>query len=160
MAPLILTPPYSMAEGMRRIDRHMTGQSVAKGVSQLKQRGLIKELKKDGQRYIQLTEKGRLEIVRCRLKQKQKSAWDGKWRIVIFDIPEVTRRDRDFLRSQLKWLGFLELQKSVWIFPYDIQRDLQDFIKLCRAELEGDIRFLTVERIDSDLDLRKYFALK
>jgi phenylacetic acid degradation operon negative regulatory protein len=78
---------------------------------------------------------------------KAKVSWDKKWRMVIFDIPEVTRRDRDFLRSQLQWLGFLELQKSVWIFPYEIKSELGDFIKLCNIELNGDIRFYSTQML-------------
>jgi len=91
---------------------------------------------------------------------KRKLPWDGKWRIIIFDVPEISRKDRDFLRNQLRWLGFMELQKSVWIFPYEIKSELKEFIKLCRLKLKGDVRFLTAEDIDNDKDIKKYFKLK
>lgn len=153
-------PPRSVQEGMYLFDRRMDARTRTKGISQLKRQGLLKDYKKGGEQYLKLTQKGRIEILRYKLKHKNREAWDGKWRIVIFDIPESTREDRDFLRGQLKWLGFFELQKSVWIFPYEIKNELQEFIKLCKVELNGDIRFLTIEQIDSNRDLLRHFELK
>ena len=153
-------PPRSMREGMYLLDRRINARTKTKGISQLKRQGLLKEYKRGEKRYLKLTQKGKIEIVRCKLKQKAGEPWDRKWRVVIFDIPEVTRKDRNFLRRQLKWLGFFELQKSVWIFPYEVKIELREFIKLCKIELSGDIRFLTVERIDTDNDLLKHFQLK
>ncbi|HSW37291.1 MAG TPA: hypothetical protein VLG37_02885 [Candidatus Saccharimonadales bacterium] len=43
--------------------------------------------------------------------------WDGLWRLVIFDIPEVQREARYHIRRLLKELGFAQLQLSVWIHP-------------------------------------------
>lgn len=152
-------PPRSVREGMYLLDRRMNARTRTKGISQLKRQGLLKEYKKGGERYLKLTQKGKVEIIRYKLKQKATESWDRKWRIVIFDIPEATRKDRNFLRRQLKWLGFFELQKSVWIFPHEVKVELREFIKLCKIELNGDIRFLTVEHIDTDDDLLKHFHL-
>ncbi len=35
--------------------------------------------------------------------------------IITFDIPEVDRRKRNWLRMELKYLGFVKLQQSVWL---------------------------------------------
>jgi DNA-binding transcriptional regulator PaaX len=156
----IIHPPRSMRDGLYHMDRRMNDRTKTQGISKLKRQGLLKEYIKDGERYFKLTQKGKIEIMRYKLKQKTVEMWDGKWRVIIFDIAEATRKDRDFLRNQLKWLGFLELQKSVWVFPYDIKNDLQEFVKLCRIEFMGDIRFLTVEHINEDSDLRQHFGLK
>jgi len=152
-------PPRSIQDGMYHFDRRMNARARTKGISQLKKRGFIKEYKKGDERYLTLTRKGKLEVARHALRARRLGSWDGKWRIIIFDIPEATRKDRNFLRKQLKWLGFFELQKSVWIFPYEIKVELQNFLKLCKVELNGDIRFLTAEHIDNDRDLRQYFHL-
>jgi len=105
-----------------------------------------------------LTEKGILEFIKFRIQDKE-SSWDGKWRMVIFDIPEEKRAQRDFLRRQLRWLGFKELQKSVWVFPYDIKQELEEVLTICKSNIYGDIRFLTVDKIEDDKDLRNYFNL-
>lgn len=157
---ILLNPPRTMSGGMNQLYRTIPATRINKGIFQLKTRGLVEEQIKHGERYLQLTEKGRIELVRVHMKEKQKMSWDNKWRVVIFDIPEITRKDRDFLRRQLRWIGFLELQKSVWVFPYDIKTELKEFIRLCKIEFGGDIRFLVVQSIDSDKDLRQSFGLK
>lgn len=44
--------------------------------------------------------------------------WDGKWRIVIFDVPEKFKVARTALSQKLKLLGCYQLQKSVFVSPY------------------------------------------
>lgn len=55
--------------------------------------------------------------------------WDGKWRIVVFDIAEKEHRLRDYLREKLVSLGFGKLQESVYITPLDVLADLKEFLK-------------------------------
>lgn len=43
--------------------------------------------------------------------------WDGRWRMVVFDFPEVARKARDAFRAQLRSQRMGCLQKSVWITP-------------------------------------------
>lgn len=105
-----------------------------------------------------LTEKGVLEFIKFRSEKKQKN-WDDKWRMVIFDVSEEKRNKRDFLRARLKWLGYKELQKSVWVFPYDIKEDLEELLTISKYDGEGDVRFLIVEKMEGDDDLRKEFGL-
>ena len=110
---------------------------------------------------ISLVKKGVLEFIKCNVAiQKQKKEWDGKWRIIIFDIREDRRRIRDSLRNRLNWLGFKELQKSVWIFPYNIRKEIEEILDICNINIIGDVRFLTVEKISKDEDLKKEFELK
>jgi phenylacetic acid degradation operon negative regulatory protein len=47
--------------------------------------------------------------------------WDGKWRIVLLDLPETRKDEREALRYLLKKAGFICLKNSVWIspFPYE-----------------------------------------
>ena len=107
-----------------------------------------------------MTPKGRIEIIKIILwKKLENKKWDGKWRVIIFDIPEMSRRDRDFLRRELKWIGFIELQKSVWIFPFDMEKELMALLKLWKLKFKGDIRFLIVEKITEEEKLKKHFNL-
>ncbi len=70
-----------------------------------------------------ITAKGRLALREagketvCAVKHPEH--WDGKWRILIYDFPEDARSIRNTLRYALDRIGFLLIQKSVWIFPYD-----------------------------------------
>lgn len=55
--------------------------------------------------------------------------WDGKWRLIIWDIPEKRKAVRNLLRSKLKELGFQQFQKSVWGTKKNCTKILREFIK-------------------------------
>ncbi|MDP2930446.1 MAG: hypothetical protein Q8N56_02435 [bacterium] len=133
---------------------------LPKYIYDLKRRGYIQEIGKKGKKRIQLTSKGELEIIKYKIKSKtQKTKWDGKWRAISWDVPERSRKDRDYLRGKLRWLGFKELQKSFWVFPFEIKNEIEELTRLYKEELAGDVRFLTIEKIEDDSDLKEYFDL-
>jgi DNA-binding transcriptional regulator PaaX len=90
------------------------------------------------------------------LKTK-KEKWDGKWRMVAFDIPERFKRGRDALRHKLKNIGFRELQKSVFVFPYDCQKEMSSLVEL--FGLKQYVRFGVLELLDNEDVLKKIFEL-
>ena len=94
-------------------------------------------------------------ITRTLIHRKKK--WDGKWRIVIFDVWEKARSSRDSLRYEIKNFGFRQLQRSVWIYPYECR----DFIWLLKSNFffGKNIRYMVVEELDHDEKLKKYFKL-
>ncbi len=125
-------------------------------ISNLKKSNYFK--KKDKKFY--LTERGRMKIIKNILKDKNKdAAWDGIWRGIIFDIPEANRRERNFLRRELKFIGCVELQKSVWIIPFDIEGELLCLLKLWKKDFRGDIRFIRISSITGEKELKQIFNL-
>ncbi len=157
----LLIDPHSLMRGFSLYGFPGLSKSQAKKlyqqkISKLKRQGYLRETENGWE----LTPKGRIEIIKIIFwKKLQAKKWDGRWRMIIFDIPEMSRRDRDFLRRELKWIGFIELQKSVWIFPYDMERELLALLKLWKLEFKGDIRFLVVEKITGQERLKKQFNL-
>ena len=84
--------------------------------------------------------------------------WDGKWRIIIFDIKEKQRKRRDELRLLLEGAGFIKLQQSVWVHPYPCD----EFIVLLKAHLssKGDeLFYFTAQGLQPDIVLRRHFKL-
>lgn len=91
--------------------------------------GFIEKIEKQGEVYIRLTSQGSKKIARdFPLLAFQKKRWDKKWRVVMFDIEEKSRKVRERFRNKLKELGFGMLQESVFISPYDISKDFTEFI--------------------------------
>jgi DNA-binding transcriptional regulator PaaX len=75
----------------------------------------------DGKLLIELTEKGKKRALVASLDDLSISSpvrWDGKWRIVIFDVPERYKAGRDAMTARLQSLGFRMLQRSVWVHPF------------------------------------------
>lgn len=98
--------------------------------------GYIEKIVKNGQVYLRLTGEGKEKLVRdFPLLSFQKQKWDGKWRIVLFDISELNRKKRDMLRIKLKELGFGMFQESVYISPHNFTKDLVEF--LLASQLSG-----------------------
>ena len=92
----------------------------------------------------------------CALLQKR--AWDKKWRIVVFDIPEKYSQLRDKIRGILKRAGFMQLQRSVWVFPHDCE-ELITFVKQ-ESRLAPYILYGVLDSIESGDRLQKIFKLK
>jgi len=125
----------------------------------LNRRKLIRIKNIDDKVIIELTEKGKkrkLEYDINNIKIKEHKEWDEKWRMVIFDIPENRKSARDALRRKLKNIGFIQFQRSVWIFPYPCEDEI-DFIN----EYFGIGRYVNMvtAKIDNDRPLRKAFKL-
>ncbi|OHA34862.1 MAG: CRISPR-associated endonuclease Cas2 [Candidatus Taylorbacteria bacterium RIFCSPLOWO2_01_FULL_45_15b] len=91
------------------------------------------------------------------LKIQRMSTWDKKWRIVIFDIPESSKTSRDSLRLHLKQMGFIELQKSVFVCPWQCANELDFIIEY--HNLRKYVRSIIAETIDNELALKKEFKL-
>lgn len=92
--------------------------------------GWIEKTVKDNQVYLQLTNRGKKQIIRdFPLLAWQKQKWDKIWRVVVFDIEEKQKRTREFLRAKLYELGFGQLQKSIYISPFDVADDMAEFLE-------------------------------
>ena len=91
------------------------------------------------------------------IKIKPPKNWDGKWRIVIFDIPYYLRKSRDSLRLLFKQMGFYPLQKSVFIHPFDCRKEIEFVTEYHRANKY--IRFIVADSVDNESFLRKHFKL-
>jgi len=117
------------------------------------------EVYQDGkERFIILTKKGRQRIVKYLFQDGKVPIpykWDGKWRMVIFDIPENLKATRNIVRDLLKRIGFYQLQKSVYVYPHEcigIVRYLED-----AYDLDPYIQFVVAERIETEIDLIALF---
>src|SRR3989344_6062294 len=62
--------------------------------------------------YLRITEKGKRELLKMdalHAAQKRPRRWDGRWRILIFDISEKKRSVRANIRTALTRVGFVRL---------------------------------------------------
>ncbi len=50
--------------------------------------------------------------------------WDGRWRLLLFDLPVNENPARNLLRARLREHGFGCLQGSVWITPKPVHRQM------------------------------------
>lgn len=130
-------------------------------LSRLATDGLIRFEERGGKKFARLTEKGRqalaLEQQKRILQEGRKKRWDRRYRIVIFDIAERKRAIRIRLRIIMQSTGFVRLQNSVWVYPYDCE----DFIALLKADLQigKEVLYIIAEKIENDTWVREHFDL-
>jgi len=108
-----------------------------------------------------LTKKGKLKALEYYFNNLMVDSkkWDGKFRILVFDIPEKLRKGRNALRWKIRRWGFRELQKSVFIIPYECKEEI-DFV-VDFFELKKYVHYGVLESISKELytKLRKDFGL-
>ncbi|MDO8492519.1 MAG: hypothetical protein Q7S34_02690 [bacterium] len=133
------------------------GEFINKSVSRLIENGLLQ----NDNGKLRITNNGKIFLRRLELRDfkviKPKN-WDSKWRVLIFDIPEKRRCVRARIRELLMMIGFVRLQDSVWVYPYDCE----DFIKLFKADLKigKDVLYMIVETLENDKVLKKHFNIE
>lgn len=100
----------------------LSENAVRLGLSRMSRKGVFKRKKKGRKSYYSLSKKGleKMSGGRERGLERDYKNWDGKWRIVVYTIPEKLREDRNNLREKLKDFGFGNLGNSIWISPYNI----------------------------------------
>jgi DNA-binding transcriptional regulator PaaX len=129
-------------------------------LSRLIKAGYITFAEENGKKRLQLTKKGEWFAARIgegTLIPKKPKRWDGKWRMLVFDIPERRRKSRDQIRLTLTGLGFKRLQDSVWVYPYDCE----DFITVIKADMRlgRDVLYVIADKIENDASLRSHFGV-
>lgn len=149
---------YKVLQAVAKDWHRINEESLKREINNLYRSKLVEEKENpDGSLTYVLTDKGKLKALTFHFEEMhiKPAAWDGKWRIVVFDVPERLRHGRNALREKLKELGFYELQKSVLVFPYSCEDEINFIIEYFR--LRKYVRFGTLAVIDNDLHLRKIF---
>lgn len=131
-------------------------ESVRAARKRLIEEGLITE--KSGMLSITKTGERELRMLDPRAYQlKKPKKWDGRWRVLIFDIPEKRKNIRLKLRLTLRTIGFVRLQDSVWIYPYECD----DFVALLKTDFRigKDLLYMIVDSLEGDQRFRTHFKL-
>ncbi len=102
--------------------------SVYSTFKRIQKQRLVDVKEKGNKTIITITEEGKKKFLSYNFDDMQitkPQKWDKKWRIVGFDIPEKRKQAREALRSKLEELGFLRMQKSFFIHPYDCKKEIE-----------------------------------
>ena len=125
-------------------------QQFNKLIYNLKRNNYIKIKSLKGKQAIVLTGRGVDKALKARFKieglQDRKKRKDGKWIMIIFDVPEKYKKSRELLRSVLQNLGYKMFQKSAWITPYDVSEKTEELLQF--YNLEKYVKVFLIEEID------------
>lgn len=123
---------------------------VSRTLTRLRRRGFVEEVTR-GRHVVEyrITDRGREYLMQrelIRTEPEKPKKWDGKWRIIIFDIREKQRHLRDNLRTHLTRLGLYPIQKSAWLYPYPCD----DLVRLIKADLglDRNVQYFTIGKFE------------
>ena len=128
---------------------------IQRGLYNLKTSGYVKlEQQSSGALQWSVTQKGWARVKDITIETvliPQPKKWDRIWRVVIFDMPVTHNKARTAFRAKLKDLGFVQIQKSVWAYPYPCEQEVlfvADFFSVRRyIEIMEVHRFLHEARL-------------
>lgn len=134
---------------------------LRRNLARLKNQKLIEVEEENDKVTVKITRAGKQKVLKYALNEleipKPKS-WNGKWRVVIYDVPKKKKYSQILFRNTVKELGFLKIQKSVYLHPHPCYEEVE-FLRQY-FDLGDEILYMIVEKLESDTPYREYFGLK
>jgi phenylacetic acid degradation operon negative regulatory protein len=109
----------------------LSQQAVRSALSRMSQKGWLRARRVGNRPYYAPTARTRrlLEEGERRIFGRRSKPWDGRWRLLVYSIPERKRDVRTELRKQLAWLGYGPLSSGSWLSPHDLRSDLEAVVQ-------------------------------
>ncbi|MBI2175391.1 MAG: hypothetical protein HYU35_01520 [Parcubacteria group bacterium] len=148
-----------LKEGKRALKQKP--QNTKRSLTYLRKRGFVETRRIGHDIEILLTEEGKKWAGKYQINDlaiPRPDRWDGRWRVVVFDISTESNFIRNVFRHKLKELGFHALQKSVWVYPFPCAREIELLRKFLGAD-KDQIQVMEVIKMENDRFLRKSFDL-
>jgi len=161
MLPLSKKEVYSRLAGKmpQILTKDYFPSVVMKVANRLERQGKVEKTETAEGLVIKMTEKGRKQLLNYKLNdfQPKEGKWDGKWRMVFFDVPERQNSKRDKLRRCLKQLGMKEMQESVWVSPYAIENEVKYIREV--LEIPHAVKLAEMSYLENGEELKEVFNL-
>jgi len=158
--PIVMGSIISLIKEFRK--KEVPVAKIIRVLKNLESKEIISLSVKDDEIYVTLKNWLTPSTVKYSLKgilelKKRKKQWNGKWFLAMFDVPEIQRNKRIYLRKFLKYIGFYAYQKSVYIFPYECEKEIALIKKV--VESAKYMSYIIAEKIENEQSARKYFNL-
>ncbi|OGI68600.1 hypothetical protein A2738_01830 [Candidatus Nomurabacteria bacterium RIFCSPHIGHO2_01_FULL_42_15] len=110
---------YNLKEGDAK-----TAYALSRSLKNLVKENCAEIYRSERQSYAKITVKGKNKLNSLMLDGETNlvnTNWDGFWRIILLDLPEERKPERESLRYLLKKAGFVCLKNSAWISPFPFE---------------------------------------
>lgn len=126
--------------------------AVNRSLRGLAESGLIESHFSGQNDYARLTPAGRKKATTLKLESDTSLLpnWDGRWRIVLLDLPESRKSERESLRYLLKKAGFVCLKNSAWVSPLPLEHLFMNIKK--DLGLTNEMVIMTTATIDPETE--------
>jgi DNA-binding transcriptional regulator PaaX len=127
--------------------------AISRSIKNLLGYGLVEAFNSDHKQYFRLTKEGKQKLNSINLENEYSlvsTVWDGYWRIILLDISEDRKNEREALRYLLKKAGFVCLKNSVWISMYPFEHLFTNIKK--DLNLSTELIIIVTDKIDEETE--------
>lgn len=158
----VLAKPFLDEEQKKRygVWKQYNPSYLRSSIKRLQNRKYVEITEQGGEEVVTLTETGKRRILKYALNDlsiEKPKQWDGRWRIVIYDVESGKKYLRDVFREALRSLRFYKLQESVWIYPYPCEKQVT-FLKEYYG-VGNEVLYVVATTLEDDIPYRDYFGL-
>ncbi|MFA6523956.1 MAG: hypothetical protein WC264_01115 [Candidatus Paceibacterota bacterium] len=128
-----------------------TGYAITRSVKNLIESGCAEMVHSDNQDYLKITKKGKSKLNCIKLEGEDalvSTTWDGFWRIIILDLPEERKSERESLRYLLKKANFVCIKNTVWVSPFPYENLFTNIKK--DLELSTELMIIVTDKLDPE----------
>lgn len=159
---LALSSPQGTRRFLKGVKDEWDTKNTRRALERLRERRLVAfQERADGTIEVLLTQEGRQKMEEWNLEElyiKKQKKWDGRWRMVAFDIAEKRKRAREAFRSLLKQFSFYQLQKSIFVCPYPCEAEIKIIRNIFHIPA-SEVLYFSTDMIPREAFLKKKFEL-
>ncbi|MBI2012017.1 hypothetical protein HYS91_04570 [Candidatus Daviesbacteria bacterium] len=154
--PVVLSP---LLRKQYKTWGHFDKRRLKFELNRLQKSGIVEKIDQDGDIVYKLTSTGSNKLFKLNLNNPkiEKRKWDGKWRLVAYDIPKGKKSQAEAFRSLLKKMQFYNLQKSLWLIPYPCKEEIELLKKF--YNLGNNVTLLTIKELEAESVYKRYFGI-
>lgn len=157
-------PAISLSEIIEQINpQNDSKYAINRSIKGLEEAGFIEQISSPQSDYARLTKEGKKKAHSIKLEGDNaiiNTSWDGYWRIILLDLPEERKSEREALRYLLKKAGFICMKNSMWISMYPFEHLFTNIKK--DLSLTTEMMIVVTDKVDeeTETELFKMFKLK
>ncbi len=139
-----------------KLDERAAAREMNRLLGYMRRKGLVTE---DYQHGLAITKKARRRLELADLDAVTiagPAKWDKQWRLIIYDIPEKYKAERDQFAFRLRQLGCQQLQRSVWIHPFPCEEAVN--VLAVSHSIDTYITYFVTAHINNEAALKKRFS--
>jgi hypothetical protein len=158
--PLLKLTEKYLENRVRKEEAYLSSWQLRRALKYLARKKFIEISETKNETKIKITESGNNRLLTYNFEKmdiKIPEKWDGKWRIVAYDIAKLKDSKRHLFREKIKELGFYPLQESVYLFPYPCFSEVE-FLRQYFG-VGAEIIYLEVSKLENEGVYRDYFGL-
>lgn len=157
--PLVLKP-FLKRENEYEAWKRFNIPYLKRTLERLEKQKLVELEEESGIEVVKITKSGQRKILKFAIDEfsiDKPRFWDGRWRLISYDVPGKLTMARNIFRSYLRIWGFYPMHESVFLHAYPCEKQIE-FLREYLGIGEF-VRIFQVSRIENDKPFKEFFGL-